>query len=653
MAVYQTLKLTESSYDSLANTSQVKVVWTSQQTGQSHNDNKKTAKYWITANGVKTEYTVSYTLPANTTKTILSKTFTIPHGEDGSGTVTVETWMDTAISAGEVELKKTLTLTPIARASTIGAADAMIEASAIVVVNRKSEQYSHSVAFSFGALSGYVDGEGNVSGTEVIHTATNIPFKLPAAFYAQIPEKASGICTLTCRTYYEGQQIGQDQTAAFTATADPGRCAPGVSGEVVDVNPVTLALTGSEDTLIRYCSTAKCTISAQAKNGASIVSKTVNGTALESILEIPNGQSGEFLFSATDSRGYTTAVTVKKTLIPYVKRTVKAAIQRTDPTSGEARLTVSGKVYAGSLGAVDNDLRVCYEISTGEGVEVPVTVTGQTYEGSCTITGLDYTRSYYIDVIAEDKLGQVVQTVTVKPGVPVFHWGRNDFSFHVPVVMYKNLHTASPMTVVSRTSPTYAIKKTIDGEALGGLTYDATDTYRRFFFRQYAADMDGASARYAENFYLPVPASGLTAQKWYQILTSKTPVTVAQGGTGANTAEQALLNLGGVKLVKLWENASDTSTFAAQTVTLNLSGYAGVFMYFKGVTSGAGYYFSGFIPMGKYGLLQLATTGGVIRQRSVTINAEGITFAAGETGGEADNRYVIPVVIYGMKGAAA
>lgn len=433
MAVYQTLKLTETSVDKLANTSKVKVVWKSQQTGQSHNDNKRTAKYWITANGKKTAYTVDYTLPANTTETILSKTFTIQHEDDGTGSVKVETWMDTDIYAGEVEMSKKLTLTPIARASTIGAADAFIESTAIVIVNRKSESYSHSVAFSFGEISGFLNEDGSVSETESIHEAVNIPFAVPDSFYAQIPDKPSGVCTLTCKTYYEGQQIGQDQTANFTATAKPELCKPEVTGTVVDINQATLSVTENPDVLIKHVSTALCSLYAEARNGATIVSKTINGTPVDKILEIPEVTTGEYILSATDSRGYTTNLPVVKAWIPYIKRTVNAQIVRTDPTSGGATLTVSGKWYPGSLGKEKNKLRVFYELYGSDPVEVPVTASGEDYSGSIKIEGLSYASSFYIPVSAEDKLGTETQTVTVKPGIPVFDWGKNDFAFNVPV----------------------------------------------------------------------------------------------------------------------------------------------------------------------------------------------------------------------------
>lgn len=65
---------------------------------------------------------------------------------------------------------------------------------------------------------------------------------------------------------------------------------------------------------------------------------------------------------------------------------------------------------------------------------------------------------------------------------------------------------------------------------------------------EYPKEFDGQSTRYYEGYRLPEPSTGLTANKNYKILTDKVPVTVAQGGTGATTAAQALTNLGAVPL---------------------------------------------------------------------------------------------------------
>lgn len=56
-----------------------------------------------------------------------------------------------------------------------------------------------------------------------------------------------------------------------------------------------------------------------------------------------------------------------------------------------------------------------------------------------------------------------------------------------------------------------------------------------------------SGSSYNEEYILPIP-NVQTERKWYSILTSKTAVTVAQGGTGSTTAAGALTNLGALPL---------------------------------------------------------------------------------------------------------
>lgn len=436
MAVSQSLTLTESSVDTVANTSKVKIVWKSTQTGESYNSTERTAKYWITINGgTKTQYTVTYTLPKGSTKTILSKTITVSHKSDGSGTVKVDTWMDTRISAGEVELSKTLKLTTIARASTIGATNAYIESTSIIGINKKSEKYTNSVQFSFGDLVGYIDDGGNITSTEVKHAGSSVPFFIPRSFYDYMPNKSSQSCKLVCKTYNGSTLIGSN-TATFTIKADPELCKPIISYSVKDVNPKSLAVTGNADYFVRYVSTARCAISAEALNSATISTLKVNGKATTGTLDISAVETGDFSFAATDSRGFTTEETESKILIPYMPPTLNAKVYRTDPTSGNAILEASGQCYVGDFGVKTNDITLKYRVN-GREVSVPVMTNrdGVSFTATAEIVGLDYMKSHTVEVILADALEERTTTITVKPGVPVFDWGENDFAFHVPVSM--------------------------------------------------------------------------------------------------------------------------------------------------------------------------------------------------------------------------
>ena len=93
-------------------------------------------------------------------------------------------------------------------------------------------------------------------------------------------------------------------------------------------------------------------------------------------------------------------------------------------------------------------------------------------------------------------------------------------------------------------------------------TIKQTGTHKNRFTFWYNRPQGGA-----ELFSLPLP-SELTTNGYYDILTSKNPVTIAQGGTGAATSAQALTNLGALSLnggtlngsLYIKENTYDIST---------------------------------------------------------------------------------------------
>ena len=156
MSVFQTLTLEQVGQSIANNTSNVRIKWTSQQTGSSYNDAPgDKAYYYITINGgTRTGHTVAFTLPQNTTKTILDTTITVNHNPDGTGSVKVDTWMDTEISAGIIEQTKTLTLDTIPRASVVSAPKNGALGSALKVeIARKSPSFTDKLYYKVGSKS--------------------------------------------------------------------------------------------------------------------------------------------------------------------------------------------------------------------------------------------------------------------------------------------------------------------------------------------------------------------------------------------------------------------------------------------------------------------------------------------------------------------
>lgn len=377
---------------------------------------------------------------------------TIAHNTDGSRSITISvdfrgyTRSGGAGSGWRVQGSKAITLTTIPRASTIGATDANIGAVSMIAVSRKSSAYTHSIQYVFGSLSGYVTESGGVSASEVKFTGTSVPFTVPTSFYAQIPNAKNGVCTLRCRTYSGSTQIGDTQSAAFVATASEAACRPDVSGTVVDTNSATIAVTGDANRIVRYMSTALCTISAVAKNSASIASKSIAGTTVSGDARIIAAvETGNFAFAATDSRGYGNSATVTKTLVPYVKLTNNASASRNGSVSGDAKLYLSGDYYNGSFGAVANALTAKYRIAGGDWVAVTPATTGNAYSLQVGLSGLDYQTAYNIEVSVADKLTTINKSIILEAADPGFYWGKDYFAFGVPARLESGIACQQPL----------------------------------------------------------------------------------------------------------------------------------------------------------------------------------------------------------------
>ncbi len=371
-------------------------------------------------------------MSANSTLVILSGNTKVTHDDSGSKSMSVAFSIDmekSSVTPGPVSVTgETMILTSIGRASTIGATDANVGAVSVIAVTKKADSHTHSIAYRFGSLSGYVKRDGTISDAEVKFGDTSVAFVIPNEFYDQIPNSRTGKCILTCRTYSGTTKIGDDQTAEFTATASEAACKPSVSGTVLDSNQITKALTGDETKLVRYFSTALCTIAASARNGATISQKKIGGTEVTGdTRSIESSEGGSIVFYAKDSRGYENSVIVNPTIIPYVKLTNNTSGKRTDQTSGGATLIVAGNYYNASFGAENNSLTVKYRVGDGDYTEATPTVNGNTYSAAINLSGLSYEQSYEVETVVSDKLSKMTKTLPIARGIPVFDWGNDDF----------------------------------------------------------------------------------------------------------------------------------------------------------------------------------------------------------------------------------
>lgn len=106
----------------------------------------------------------------------------------------------------------------------------------------------------------------------------------------------------------------------------------------------------------------------------------------------------------------------------------------------------------------------------------------------------------------------------------------------------------------------------------------------------------------------------------------------------------------------LWTNPSPTSTFAAQTLSIDLSDYS--FLIIKSTRSnGSTFYVSSLVEVGggTTTILGGAESGLTLVGRNVSATSTGITFSTGYLNGNSgtNTAWCIPVSIYGIRGTLA
>lgn len=406
-------------------------------------NSKLTAKYGETTlkdNGSVTFDMRNYAVGKH--KSVYNKTVTVEHDATGRCEFPVYGWIDTNISLGTSEIDSHIELPVIPKDSFVTATDAMIGSRSLVYVGHSYDTYSHSIGISFGEISGWINADGEIVETETIFKETDIPFVIPESFYYQIPNAASGNATLALTTYENGTKIGEEYTTSFTVSVDPSACAPiaSITSEDIDETAKNLSL-GSA--YVRYLSDVKCTITSEGQFGATIVSRDVNGISMpnDGTLTFVDSPYAGYTLVVTDSRGIKSYVTEYTPMVQYTPPVVTASGKRTDQTSGDVSLSVSGKWWDGQFGealmSTYNNLTVSYRTrqSGGEWSEyTDLKINPETdYSFSATISGIDYRYVYEIEVMAQDSAKSVTSSFIIPKGIPLYDWGENDIHFNIPL----------------------------------------------------------------------------------------------------------------------------------------------------------------------------------------------------------------------------
>ena len=212
-----------------------------------------------------------------------------------------------------------------------------------------------------------------------------------------------------------------------------------ISATIVDTDSKTIRLTGDDTVFIKYHSDASVTM--ELKNGVLNLDACViiNGSekAYKTTHTFRDVESNKFRFSCEDSNNVSYTEDVYVNMIDYVKPTCNIASTTIDG-DGNVTITCTGNSFNGSFGAVTNEIvaKCRYKLASGGSFstwkEMNVTQYSSNYSAYASFSGLEYQKNYIFEAMVTDELEEKTAQRTIS-SKPVFHWGKDDFTFEVPV----------------------------------------------------------------------------------------------------------------------------------------------------------------------------------------------------------------------------
>lgn len=423
MSVSQTLDVSETSYSISDNTSKVRIIWKSTQSGSSYNGFTRTAYYYYSVNGgSEIEKTVSYTLPQNSTRTIVDTTLTVPHEPNGSGTIKVRTWMDTDISAGIIQKDSgTITLTTIPRKSTLSVSNGELGKAQTLKATRKSDSFTHTLTWTCGAHKGTIATKSS---------AVSWTFTPSKELSKEAPYGTKVCCSFKLTTYNGTNAVGSDSKDAWYTI--PSTIKPACSLSLSDHKHYEKTYGG----YIQGESMLDVTITATEAYDSPIsqYSASVNGTTYSSstfttgVLKT-DGEQVPINATVKDGRGRYGSTSSTFKVLPYKRpRITNLKVHRcnSDGTANDlgAYCKVSFRCIITSLS--NKNTKSCtlkYRQSGATNWTEAPAILLPSYDSNCNppVIAMSEEHSYEVVVTATDAFGSTNASTSVSTGYCLYH----------------------------------------------------------------------------------------------------------------------------------------------------------------------------------------------------------------------------------------
>ena len=381
----------------------------------------------------------SYAFPAS--RGSVSGSITVEHNSDGSLTVPVVFKTAVYSSANHKDYGGNFVLDKNPRQANLTAAPNFNDESNPTIT------YSNPAGDVVDSLKACISLDGNdanIAYRDISKTGTSYTFNLTEAERNVLRNGCNNANSRNVVFIIQTVINGVTYYSKITKTLTIVNANPTLYPIIEDTNNYVVSLTGKASKLVKYFSSPLVETGSAAKKGAWITNNAIsNGNkyttkASDTFYNVDNAIFG---FWAKDSRGNEIYQEINKinegNWIDYVKITCNAT--PTNPTTdGKMTLNISGNYWNGNFGAVANYLTLQYRMAVvgtdfPEWVTIPAELNGNTYNAAVAIEGLDYQTTYKFEVRALDKLETTPTRYFEIQTTPVFDWGKNDFSFNVPV----------------------------------------------------------------------------------------------------------------------------------------------------------------------------------------------------------------------------
>ena len=242
---------------------------------------------------------------------------TVSHASDGSKSLAISAVFNIRATLsgtyyGSITASANITLDSIPRASSVSAPNGTMGTALTLSIARASSSFTHTLTYAFGSTSGTIAAKT---------TSTSVSWTPPLSLASQIPNTASGVCTITCTTYNGSTSVGS-KTCTLTLSV-PASVRPTITS--LTAARIDGDVPSSWGIYVQTKSKAKLTINGAAGSyGSTIKSYSISGGGYSGTAStLTTGflnTSGTITFTATvtDSRGrVSAAATVSITVTAY------------------------------------------------------------------------------------------------------------------------------------------------------------------------------------------------------------------------------------------------------------------------------------------------------------------------------------------------